>query len=133
MRGTSKKAKGFYRSGLEKKFAELAPRGAFQYEPFKMPYEVKHDYLPDFVHGNYLIECKGFFRVGDTQKYKAIRDCLKRYELVFLLSDKHKKVRKGSKLTMEQWCAKEGLKCFTLDEMDKLLEYVGVDSGFDIS
>lgn len=133
MRATSSKAKGFYRSGLEKKFAQIAPRGVFQYEPFKLPYEVKHDYLPDFVHKHFLIECKGFFRVGDTQKYKAIRDCLQEYELVFLLSDKNKKVRKGSKLTMEQWCIKEGLKCFTLDDMDKLLEYLGVTDGSDAS
>jgi len=126
MRGTSKNC---YRSGLEKRFAEVAPRGLFKYEPFKLPYEVKHDYLPDFVHKNFLIECKGFFRTGDTQKYKAIRDCIPTYELVFLLSDKHKKVRKGSKMTMEQWCTKEGFKCFTLGELDKLLKHVGIDNG----
>jgi hypothetical protein len=136
MRVTSNR--GFYRSGLEKKFAEMSPRGVFQYEPYKIPYVVYRDYIPDFVHEGaqktYLIECKGYFRVGDTQKYKAIRDSVEDHiELVFLLSDKNKKVRKGSKMTMEQWCAKEGLACFTLDSMDKLLEYMGVSNGSDAS
>lgn len=120
-----------YRSGLEKKFAEAAPRGAFKYEPYKVPYVVYRDYIPDFVHTDasgmsYLIECKGYFRQGDTQKYKAIRDSIENSELVFLLSDEYKKVRKGSKMTMGQWCAKENIPHFTMKTLDKLFEYVGI-------
>ena len=121
-----------YRSGLEKKFAEAAPRGAFKYEPYKVPYVVYRDYIPDFVYTatngySYLIECKGYFRQGDTQKYKAIRDSLEGAELVFLLSDEYKKVRKGSKMTMGQWCEKEKLPYFTMKNLDKLFEYVGLE------
>ena len=120
-----------YRSGLEKKFAEEAPRGAFKYEPYKVPYVVYRDYIPDFVYTatngySYLIEFKGYFRQGDTQKYKAIRDSLEGAELVFLLSDEYKKVRKGSKMTMGQWCEKEKLPYFTMKNLDKLFEYVGL-------
>ncbi len=68
---------------------------------------------------------KGFFRAGDTQKYKAIRDSLDRNtELVFLLSDPNKKLRKGAQMTMGEWCLKEGFKVYTLDTVENLLEYI---------
>lgn len=116
-----------YRSGLEAKVAQLLPR-TFKYEPFSIDYTTHRKYKPDFVKTNkdieYLIEVKGFFRSQDTMKYKAIRDSLKtNQELIFLLSDSNKKVRKGSKMTMSQWCDKEGIKWFTKDSIDKLEQY----------
>ena len=127
---TSKKRKkkrnlGRYRSSLEKAFAEATPRKFFEYEPYRLEYSIPKKYLPDFAKGDILIECKGFFRAGDTQKYKAIRDSLLgRYEVVFLLSDPYKKVRKGSKLTMGEWCTREGFAYFTMEEVEELMEYV---------
>ena len=118
------KSYGIYRSGLEKKFAELTPRGMFKFEPYTIPYTIHRNYKPDFVFGDYLIECKGYFRVGDTQKYTAIRDSLAGQELIFVLSDPNKKLRKGSKMTMGQWCDKEELQFFTLQTIDDLLKYV---------
>ena len=120
----STKNYGIYRSGLEKKFAELTPRGMFKFEPFTLPYTIHRNYKPDFVFGNYLIECKGYFRVGDTQKYTSIRDSLAGQELIFVLSDPNKKLRKGAKMTMGQWCEKEELQFFTLQTIDDLLKYV---------
>lgn len=126
MTSSSKNKKQFYRSGLESKVAEAAPRGLLQYEPWKVDYVEHHTYLPDFVNeaAKVLVECKGFFRVGDTLKYKSIRDSVAGWELVFVLSDGNKKVRKGSKMTMGQWCEKEGFKWCTLDTLDKLIKYV---------
>ena len=73
----SKTKYGMYRSGLEKKFAEVLPRKFMKYEPFDMPYITHRHYKPDFVYKDWLlVECKGFFREGDTLKYKSIRDCL---------------------------------------------------------
>ena len=86
----------FYRSGLEKKFAELAPKRRYLYEPYDVPYVMHRKYKPDFVDkktGDY-IETKGFFRTGDTQKYTAIRDSIDPIKLIFVLSDPNKKVRK---------------------------------------
>ena len=112
------KSYGIYRSGLEKKFAELTPRGMFKFEPYTLPYTIHRNYKPDFVFGDYLIECKGYFRVGDTQKYKAIRDSLpKKKQLVFLLYNPDKKLRKGSKMTMAEWCEKEKFKWYTLEDI----------------
>jgi len=97
------------------------------YEPFKINYETKHTYTPDFVcpieeYYELMVEVKGYFRPGDTQKYKAIRDSLDgSQELVFFLSSPFKKVRKGAMLNMSQWCDKEGFPWF-VDGTD-LLEY----------
>ena len=64
------------------------------------------------------VEAKGYFRVGDIQKYKAIRDCLSdTQELVFLLYNPTKRVRKGGKLNMKQWCEKEGFRNYTLGDI----------------
>ncbi len=120
------KSYGRYRSGLEAKFAEALPRGSYEYESLKIPYTTHRTYLVDFVVNERIIECKGFFREGDTQKYKAIRDTLAETgeELIFVLSDPNKKIRKGAKMTMGQWCKKEGFAYFTLEEVEELLEYV---------
>jgi len=124
----SKKKEPFkskFRSGLEKTFAALYPKKEFVYEPFDIPYTTHRKYKPDFVHTptGTLIECKGSFRQGDTLKYKAIRDCSDK-ELIFVLSDPFKKVRKGAKITMAQWCDKEGFKYFTVQQKDELMNYV---------
>ena len=121
-----KQKHGRYRSGLEAKFAEALPRGSYEYEAEKVPYTIHKTYLVDFTVNGCKIECKGFFREGDTQKYKAIRDTLAEQgeELIFVLSDPNKKIRKGAKMTMGQWCEKEGFPWFTLDTTEELLSYV---------
>jgi hypothetical protein len=125
MRKKTIKKYGMYRSGLEKTFAKEAPRGMFAYEPERIPYVVHRHYCPDFVHNEtgIMIECKGFFRAGDTLKYKSIRDTIEA-ELVFVLSDPNKKLRKGAQMTMGQWCDKEGFKFFTVSQMEELIAYV---------
>ena len=95
----------------------------WNYEPYQIPYVTKRNYTPDFTKGNILVEAKGYFRVGDTQKYKAIRDSLFSQELVFVLTNANKKVRKGSKITMGEWCDKEGFKWFTLKTLKELKRY----------
>lgn len=119
-----------YRSGLEERFHQKAPM--FEFEPIKVPYVTYRNYIPDFVYKtdvghNVMIECKGFFRVGDTQKYKAIRDSNKFDELIFVFTNGNKKLRKGSKMTLGQWCEKEGFEWFTEETIDELLEYLGIN------
>jgi len=75
------------------------------------------NYKPDFVDkktGDF-IECKGFFRTGDTMKYTSIRDSIDN-NLIFVLSDPSKRIRKGAKMNMGEWCEKEGFKFYTLEE-----------------
>lgn len=117
--------KRIFRSGLEKSLSEKLD-GQYKFEPYDLPYTVHKKYLPDFVHEGkaILIECKGFFRVGDTQKYTAIRDSMPEWELVFVLSNPSKKVRKGGKITMGEWCDKEGFKHFTIETSKELTRYI---------
>ena len=122
------KPKNKYRSALEKEFSKEVKRKGFKYEPFDVPYIVHRHYKPDFVHedNKVMVEVKGFFRIGDTLKYKSIRDTILEdtWELLFLLSNPNKKVRKGGKITMGQWCDKEGFKHSTLHTARQLVDYV---------
>lgn len=124
----TKRTSNKYRSALEKEFSKEVKRKGFKYEPFDVPYIVHRHYKPDFVHEEkkVMIEVKGFFRVGDTLKYKSIRDTIleDNWELIFLLSNPNKKVRKGGKITMGQWCDKEGFKHYTLNTAQELVKYV---------
>ena len=110
-----------YRNNFESDVGEQL-RG-WQYEPRKYPYIIKRNYIPDFVKDDLLVECKGFFRSGDTKKYISIRDSLSQNELVFVLTNPNKKVRKGSKITMGEWCDKEGFRWFTVDTLEELKYY----------
>jgi hypothetical protein len=114
-----------FRSGLEKDLSEKLD-GQYKFEPYDIPYTVHKKYLPDFVHEGkaVLVECKGFFRVGDTQKYTAIRDSMPEWELVFVLSNPNKKVRKGGKITMGEWCEKEGFQHYTIETAKELTRYI---------
>lgn len=119
--------KGF-RSTFEYDVAqELQPHG-FNYEPFQIPYTVPRKYTPDFVYQGdttYHIECKGYFRAGDTQKYKAISSSLSwTEELVFILMKPDQKVSKTTKLTMAQWCDKYNIKWYTIETLQELINYV---------
>ena len=112
-----------YRNKFERECGE-ALAGLATYEPRKIDYVVHKKYLPDFMGMSQktgfdiLVEAKGYFRVGDTRKYKAIRDSLlTQQELVFLLYSPTKKIRKGAKMNMGEWCEKEGLRWFTMEDI----------------
>ena len=119
-----------YRSKLESLVGSLLGP-TWLYEPFTVHYVTHRKYTPDFVllggDVDILVEVKGFFRVGDTQKYKAIRDSLNKDSLdphqilVFFLQSPKTTVRKGGKLTMAQWCDKEGFPWFA--SVADLLDY----------
>jgi len=112
-----------YRSTLESEVAKKLIPGGFEYEPKKVLYTSFHEYTPDFVLGDVFVEVKGFFRQGDTKKYKDVSDSLVFEELVFVLQKPHAKVRKGAKLTMAGWCDKHNIRWYTLDTLEDLVEY----------
>jgi len=115
-----------YRNKFEQSIGEgLGPTWA--YEPFKIDYTVHRTYTPDFVYTingmfNLYVEAKGYFRPGDRQKYKAIRDSLVEGELIFFLQYPDKKVQKGATLTMSGWCDKEDIRWFSKVEELQALE-----------
>jgi|TARA_R110001592_G_scaffold128984_1_gene341256 hypothetical protein len=119
-----------YRNKFEERTAKVLG-SLCEYEPYQIPYVTYRNYIPDFVGKTedglktLIVEAKGFFRVGDVQKYKAIRDSLRSEsvqsgettELIFVLYNPNKKLRKGSKMNMGEWCTKEGLKWFTVENV----------------
>lgn len=98
----------------------------WDYETERLSYHIPKTYTPDFTLGDFYIEIKGYFRSGDTQKYAAIkRECDKQgIVLIFVWQNKKKKLRKGSKLTNEDWCTKHGIPCFNVEEIDSLKKWV---------
>ena len=128
MNRRSKKSK--FRSTFEEDVSKILKE--FNYEPFTIPYTISRSYRPDFVDvsGLYLIECKGYFRDGDTKKYTSIRDSLpKEQELIFVLMQPNKKIRKGAKMTMSEWCDKEGILWYSLNTLQELTDYVANSGG----
>ena len=126
----SRKSKlGNFRSEFERDVAtQLQPFG-FSYEPYQVPYRIERKYTPDFVYDyrgqTYLIECKGYFRAGDTQKYRSIANCLgSDQELIFVLMKPNQKVNKTTKLTMAQWCEKHNILWYSIDTLKDLVDYV---------
>jgi|TARA_R110000803_G_scaffold32033_3_gene70961 hypothetical protein len=118
-----------YRSKLEARVAlGLTEWG---YESEKMKYTIHKTYNPDFIKGNIYIEVKGFFRSGDTQKYKAIHDQMLKEGKVFAFvwSKPHHKIRRGSKLTNAGWCDKHGIKWFAQDDMKALNKWSKTVNG----
>lgn len=114
-----------FRSNFEETVSKVLKE--FDYEPFRVPYTIHRHYCPDFVHDSSgtLVECKGFFREGDTKKYTSVRDSLPRHQqLVFVLMNPDKKVRKGGKLTMAEWCERENIKWYNVDTLQELIEDV---------
>ena len=125
--------KSAFRSTFEEDVSKILK--GFDYEPFTVPYVIERSYRPDFVHNasGTLVECKGYFRDGETKKYTSIRDSLPTgQQLVFVLMQPNKKIRKGAKMTMSQWCDKEGILWYTLNTLQELIDYVtnfGGDEG----
>ena len=114
-----------FRSTFEEDVAKILKD--FDYEPFTVPYTIKRNYRPDFVHNasGVLVECKGYFRDGDTKKYTSVRDSLPEgQELVFVLMQPNKKIRKGAKMTMSEWCDKEGILWYSIETLQELINYV---------
>jgi hypothetical protein len=117
------------RSGFEERMGTILEPAGFEYEVLQVPYKVEHKYTPDWVYDTgrgvlLLVEAKGWFRPGDRLKYKSIRESLwvsGDKELVFLLQYPYKKVQKGSKTTMYEWCDKEGIEWFCTPE--ELIDY----------
>ena len=117
--------KSAFRSTFEEDVSKILKD--FDYEPFTVPYTIERTYRPDFVHSasGVLVECKGYFRDGDTKKYTSVRDSLPEGQtLVFVLMQPDKKIRKGAKMTMSQWCDKENILWYTIETLQELIDHV---------
>lgn len=103
-----------YRSDFEANVASVLPPW-YEYEGHRFKYTIDRKYVPDFICENTWIEVKGYFRVGDTAKYKAIRQSHPDKRLIFIFSNPNKKVRKNAKMSMADWADKNGWEWCTMD------------------
>lgn len=116
------------RSGLEERVAPTLEEAGFSYESERVAYVVHRYYTPDFTLGDTMVEVKGYFRPGDTQKYKAINDSWPHRQLVFVLQNPHKRIRKGLPMTMADWCDKHDIPWYAEDDLESLVQdLLGVD------
>ena len=113
-----------YKSTFEERVGEVLESSGFEYEPFSVDYVLEKKYTPDFVLADCYVECKGYFRPGDTYKYKNIAAQLadQGIEFVFLFMSPHKKVRKGAKMTMAQWAERHVIPWFA--DAEEVVNYV---------
>jgi len=98
-----------FRSGLEEKVADLMVELGvkYEYESTKVPYEIQHNYTPDFLlpNGIYL-ECKGYWEAEDRRKIKAVIEQHPEIDLRMVFQAPYNKISKKSKTTYAQWCDK---------------------------
>ena len=111
------------RSTLEEVVGDVLEPAGFEYESRRLAYHVPRVYTPDFTYTTCHIEVKGYFRAGDTQKYAAIAHSLEAmgHQLIMVLQTPNKKVRKGSKMTMAEWCNKNDIPWYGLEDLPDLI------------
>jgi len=97
-----------FRSGLEESI-RLKLNKQFKYEPYKIPYIIQKNYLPDFVHEKkkILIEAKGFFKPADRRKMLAIKKQYPDLDIRFVFQ-RNNTLSKNSKTHYGDWCDKHG-------------------------
>ena len=102
-----------YRSGLEKKVAELLGNLSipFEYESTKVPYVLQCNYTPDFLlpNGIYL-ETKGQFTSEDRRKMLAVKEAHPDLDIRMVFQAPFNKIAKRSKTTYAAWCERHGIK-----------------------
>ena len=96
-----------FRSELEEKVSDLLCELNidYEYEPTRIPYEIQHNYSPDFLlpNGIYL-ECKGYWDSADRRKVKNVVEQHPEIDLRMIFQAPYNKISKKSKTTYAQWC-----------------------------
>lgn len=102
-----------YRSGLEVAFANTLKEAGipYGYETTKLPYVVptsNHNYLVDFTVNGAYIETKGRLTGEDRKKMLLVKEQHPDKLILFIFSNKNKKLYKTSKTSYASWCEKHG-------------------------
>ena len=96
-----------FRCELEEKVSDLLCELNidYEYEPTRIPYEIQHNYSPDFLlpNGIYL-ECKGYWDPADRRKIKNVKEQHPEIDLRMVFQAPYNKITKKSKTTYAQWC-----------------------------
>ena len=65
-------------------------------------------YIPDFIIGDLIVECKGRFTSEDRRKMRLVKEQHPDLDIRFVFSRSSSKINKGSKTTYADWCHKYG-------------------------
>ena len=96
-----------FRSGLEKKVADLLSElgVSYEYESKKISYVIQHHYTPDFILPNHVVlECKGYWDPADRRKIKQVKKDNPDLDLRMVFQSPYNTISKKSKTTYAQWC-----------------------------
>ena len=96
-----------FRSELEEKVSDLLCELGidYEYESTKVPYQIQHNYTPDFLlpNGVYL-ETKGYWDSADRRKMKAVKEQNPDLDIRMVFQSPYNKITKKSKTTYAKWC-----------------------------
>ena len=101
-----------FRSGLEKKVADLMDNlgVSYEYESTIVPYVIQHNYTPDFLlPSGIFLECKGYWDPEDRRKIKAVKTQNPELDLRMVFQTPYNKISKRSKTTYAMWCDKHDI------------------------
>lgn len=99
-----------YRNPFEKRCAAALGQG-FAYEPMKLTYTLKCQYLPDFVDAanKRIVEAKGLFDAADRRKILAVKAQHPDWTVEIWFTNPSKTISKTSKTTYSSWCDANGI------------------------
>ena len=101
-----------FRSQLEEKVSDLLCELGidYEYEPTKVPYQIQHNYTPDFLlpNGIYL-ETKGYWDAADRRKMKAVKEQNPDLDIRMVFQAPFNTISKKSKTTYAKWCEKHDI------------------------
>ncbi len=98
-----------FRSQLEEKVADLLfeLKIDYEYEPTKVPYQIMHNYTPDFLLNNGVyLEVKGYFDSDSRRKMKAVKLQNPDLDIRMVFQAPYNTISKKSKTTYAKWCEK---------------------------
>ena len=102
-----------FRSELEEKVSDLLCELGidYEYESTKVPYQIQHNYTPDFLLPNgVFLETKGYWDSADRRKMKAVKEQNPDLDIRMVFQSPYNKITKKSKTTYAKWCDLFGFK-----------------------
>ena len=96
-----------YRSGLEKKVADLMDNLGviYEYESTTVPYVIQHNYTPDFCLANgVFLETKGYWDAESRRKMLEVKKNNPDLDIRMVFQSPYNKISKKSKTTYAMWC-----------------------------
>ena len=96
-----------FRSQLEEKVSDLLCELGidYEYEPTKVPYQIQHNYSPDFLLNNGIyLETKGYWDAADRRKMKAVKEQNPDLDIRMVFQAPFNTISKKSKTTYAKYC-----------------------------